>query len=189
MVLVNTSQMMIGPGRLRWAPVGTDDALIVAGYTPSWTSWTDIGATDGGVQMSIAKDYTNHTVDQVADWVASTINERHVTVQTEVVESGDLARISLVNNGGTTTPSFNASWDKYEPTTDLIATQETYIAVGLEGKALDGKKMIIVARRVLNVDSIAFEFKKDGKTTLGLNFAGHYVSDTIAPFVIYKQNR
>ena len=189
MTLVNTSQMMIGPGRLRYAPVGTDDSLIVAGYTPTWTSWLDVGATDGGVKMSIAKDYTNHSVDQVADWVASTINERHVTVQTEVVESGDLTKISLVNNGGTTTASFNASWDKYEPTTDLISTQETYIAVALEGRALDGKKMIIVARRVLNVDSIAFEFKKDGKTTLGLMFAGHYVSDTIAPFAVYKQNR
>lgn len=189
MALVNTSKMMIGPGKLRWAPVGTDDSLVIAAYTPSWTSWTDVGSTDGGVQMSIAKDYTNHTVDQVADWVASTINERHVTVQTNVVESGDLAAISLVNNGGTTTLSFNPSWDKYEPTVDLVATQETYIAVALEGKALDGKKMIIVARRVLNVDSIAFEFKKDGKTMLALNFAGHYVSDTVAPFVVYKQNR
>lgn len=189
MVLVNTAQMMVGPGKLRWATVGTDDALIVAAYTPNWTSWTEVGATDGGVQMSIAKDYANHTVDQVADWVASTITERHVTVQTNVVESGDLAKLSLVNNGGTTTPSFNPSWDKYEPTTDLIATQETYIAVALEGVTTAGKKRIIVARRVLNVDSIAFEFKKDAKTMLTLNFAGHYVSDTIAPFVVYSQNR
>lgn len=189
MVLVNTSQMMIGPGKLRWAPVGTDDSLIIAAYTPSWSGWTEIGATDGGVQMSIAKDYTNHTVDQVADWVASTINERHVTAQTNVVESGDLAKLALVNNGGTLTASYNPSWDKYEPTTDLVATQETYISVALEGVTLAGKKRIIVARRVLNVDSIAFEFKKDGKTMYGLSFAGHYVSDTVAPFVVYSQNR
>lgn len=189
MVLVNTSKMMVGPGRLRWAPVGTDDSLIVAGYTPTWTNWNDIGSTDGGVQMSIAKDYTNHTVDQVAYWVASTINEQHVTVQTNVVESGDLGAIALLNNGGTTSLSFNPSWDKYEPTIDLVATQETYVMVGLEGRALDGKRMIIIARRVLNVDSIQFEFKKDGKTMLGLNFASHYVSDTVAPYVIYKQNR
>lgn len=189
MTLVNTSQMMVGPGRLRWAPVGTDDTQVVAAYTPNWTGWTDVGSTDGGVKMSIAKNYANHTVDQVADWVASSITERHVTVQTSVVESGDLSKISLLNNGGTTTPSFNPSWDKYEPVVDLIATQETYIMLGLEGKALDGKRAIIVARRVLNVDSIAFEFKKDGKTMLGLSFAGHYVNDTTPPFVFYKQNR
>lgn len=187
MVLVDTANMMIGPGKLRWAAVGTDDALIVAAYTPSWTGWTDVGATDGGVQMSIAKDYANHTVDQVADWVASTITERHVTVQTSVVESGNLAKLALVNNGGTLTASFNPSWDKYEPTTDLIATQETYIAVALEGITLAGKKRIIVARRVLNVDSVSWEHKKEAKTMLGLSFAGHYVSDTVAPFVIYSQ--
>lgn len=187
MVLVNTAQMMIGPGKFRYAPVGTDDSLIVAAYTPSWTNWLEGGATDGGVQMSIAKDYANHTVDQVADWVASTITERHVTLQTSLVESGDLARLSLVNNGGTTTPSFNPSWDKYEPTTDLIATQETYIMASVEGVTLAGKKRIIVARRVLNVDSIAWEYKKDAKTMYGLSFAGHYVSDTVAPFVVYNQ--
>lgn len=189
MVLVNTAQMMVGPGKLRWATVGIDDTLIVATYTPSWTNWNDVGSTDGGVKMSIAKSYANHTVDQVADWVASSITERHVTAQTDVVESGDIAKLSLVNNGGTTTLSFNPSWDKYEPTTDLIATQETYIALGLEGVTLAGKKRIIIARRVLNVDSISFEFKKDGKTMYSLNFAGHYVSDTIPPWVIYSQNR
>jgi hypothetical protein len=187
MVLVNPAQMMVGPGKLRWAAVGTDDAAIVAAYTPNWTSWTDVGSTDGGVQMSIAKDYANHEVDQVADWVASTITSRHVTVQTNVVEAGDMAKLALVNNGGTTTPSFNPSWDKYEPTTDLIATQETYISVALEGITLAGKKRIIVCRRALNVDSIAFEFKKDGKTMYALSFAGHYVSDTTAPFVMYSQ--
>jgi hypothetical protein len=187
MALVNTADMMIGPGKLRYAPVGTDDALIVATYTPNWTSWTEVGATDGGVQMSIAKDYANHSIDQVADWVASTITERHTTVQTSVVEAGNLAKLALVNNGGTTTPSFNPSWAKYEPTTDLIVTQETYISVALEGVTLAGKKRIIVARRVLNVDSVSWEHKKDGKTMYGLSFAGHYVSDTVAPFVVYSQ--
>lgn len=187
MVLVNPAQMMVGPGKLRWAAVGVDDAAIVTAYTPNWTNWTDVGSTDGGVQMSIAKNYANHTVDQVADWVASTITERHVTVQTSLAEPGDMSKLALVNNGGVTTPSFNPSWDKYEPTTDLIATQETYIAVALEGVTLAGKKRIIVARKVLNVDSVAFEFTKEKKTMYGLSFAGHYVSDVIAPFVMYSQ--
>ncbi len=72
---------------------------------------------------------------------------------------------------------------------DLVAVQETYIAMSLEGVTLGGRKRIIVARRVLNVDSISFEFKKDGKTMYTLSFAGHYVSDTVPPWVIYSQNR
>jgi hypothetical protein len=184
---ITTAKLMVGPGKLRWAPVGTDDSLIIAGAVPSWTNWTDVGLTDGGLGMSIAKNYANHTVDQTADWVASTITERHFTIQTSVVESGNLAKLSLVNNGGVTA-SPNASWQKYEPTTDLIATQETYIAVAAEGKSLDGKSVIVVVRKVLNVDSVAFDMKKDAKTMYSLSFAGHFVSDTSAPFVMYTQN-
>lgn len=184
---ITTATMMVGPGRVRWAPVGTDDALIVAAFTPAWSGWSDIGATDGGVNMSIDKNYANHSVDQTPDWVASTITDRHTTLQTSVVESGDLAKLSLVNNGGVTL-STNPSWTSYEPNTDLISTQETYIAVAVEGITLGGKKRIIVIRKVLNVDSVAFEFKKDAKTMLGLSLAGHFVSDAKAPFIVYSQN-
>lgn len=184
---VTSANLMVGPGRLRWAPVGTDDSLIVAAPTPTWTGWNDVGMTDGGLAMSIAKNYATHSVDQAADWVASTITERHFVIQTSLAESGKIANLSLVNNGGVTA-SPNASWQKYEPNTDLIATQETYIAVAVEGNTLGGKKAIVVVRKVLNVESIAFDFKKDGKTMFGLSFAGHYVSDTTPPFAMYTQN-
>lgn len=184
---ITSAKLMVGPGKLRWAPVGTDDSQIIASAVPDFTGWEDVGLTDGGLGMSIAKNYANHTVDQTPDWVASTITERHFTIQTSVVESSDLAKLSLVNNGGVTA-SPNASWQKYEPLTDLIATQETYIAVCAEGKNLAGKPVIIVVRKVLNVDSIAFDMKKDAKTMYGLSFAGHFVSDTTAPFVMYTGN-
>jgi hypothetical protein len=184
---ITTATMMVGPGKMRWAPFGTDDALIVAAFTPNWTGWSDVGSTDGGINLSIAKSYANHTVDQSPDWVASTITERHFSVQTNVVESGDLSKLSLVNNGGLTL-STNPSWTSYQPTTDLISKQETYIAVAIEGVKLNGKSQIIVVRKVLNVDSVNFDFKKDAKTMLALSFAGHFVTDAIAPFIEYSQN-
>lgn len=183
---ITSAKLMVGPGKLRWAPVGTDDSQIIATAQPNWAGWQDVGMTDGGLGMSVAKNYANHTVDQTPDWVASTITERHFTINTSVVEAGDLAKLALVNNGGVTA-SPNASWNSYEPITDLIATQETYIAVAAEGNTLDGKKAIIVVRKVLNVDSIAFDMKKDAKTMYGLSFAGHFVSDTVAPFIMYTQ--
>lgn len=184
---ITVASMMVGPGRMRWAPVGTDDSLIIAGNTASWTGWTDVGSTDGGIQLAIAKDYANHEIDQTPDWVASTITSRHMTVQTSLVETGDLAKLSLVNNGGVIA-STNPSWTSYSPNTDLISTQETYIAIAVEGKRLDGKPVIEVIRRVLNVDSVAFDFKKDAKTMYGLSFAGHFVSDALAPFITYVHN-
>jgi hypothetical protein len=184
---ITVASMMIGPGRMRWAPVGQDDSLIIAANTANWTGWTDVGSTDGGIQLAVEKNYANHEIDQTPDWVASTITSRHMTVQTSLVESGDLAKLSLVNNGGTIV-STNPSWTSYAPLTDLIATQETYIAIAIEGKRLDGKPVIDVVRRVLNVDSVKFDFKKDAKTMYGLSFAGHFVSDTTPPFISYVHN-
>lgn len=184
---IDVAQMMVGPGRMRWAPLGTDDELIVAANVANWTGWTDVGPTDGGIQLAIAKDYANHEIDQTPDWVASTITARRMTLQSSLVASASHTTLSLVNNGGVIA-STNPSWTSYEPNTDLISKQEEYIMVAVEGVSLTGKPVIDVVRRVLNVDSVAFEYKKDGKTMFGLSFAGHFVSDTVAPFIRYVHN-
>lgn len=181
---VSTTQMMVGPGRLRKAPVGTDDALIIAGAVPDFTGWSDVGATDDGINMTIAKSYANHTVDQSPDWVASTITERHVQIEINLVEQ-TLDNLKLSLNGGVITTG--ANWDTYTPDTDLISTQEQYTAFTVEGVTLAGKKRIIAVRRALNVDNVGFSYKKDAKTMFACSWAGHFVSDAIAPFVVYTQ--
>jgi hypothetical protein len=184
---IDVADMMVGPGRMRWAETGTDDALIVAGNVADWTGWNDVGPTDGGLSLAIAKDYANHEIDQTPDWVASTITSRRMTIQSSLVAAGNLTTLSLVNNGGVIA-STNPSWTSYEPETDLISVQEKYIMVAVEGVTLEGKPVIDVVRRVLNVDSVAFEYKKDAKTMFGLSFAGHFVSDSVAPFIRYIHN-
>lgn len=180
--------IIVGPGRLRTNVVSTDstlDAAVVATATPVWAvSWVDLGLTDGGADLSIERSYANHTVDQSADWVASTITERHASLATSIV-STTLDNLKLANNGGTITTG--ANWDKYEPQIDLIATPETYITLALEGKNQAGKSVIVVIRRALNVDKISMPFKKDAKTMYSVAWGGHFVSDTTAPFVVYTQ--
>lgn len=188
---VSTTQMMVGPGVLRRAPVGTDDAAIIAAADPTWAvAWETVGATDGGIGLTIAKSYANHTVDQAADWVASTITERHAQLEISLVEM-TLKNLRISLNGGTITTGSGTGvggmWDKYEPDTDLIATQEEYGAFAIEAKTLAGKTRIIVVRRSLNVADVTASFKKDEKTMLASTWAGHFVSDSIAPFVVYTQ--
>lgn len=179
---VQATSLMVGPGNLYVAAFGTDDSLVVAGAAPSWTGWTYMGATDDGINLTVAKSYANHKVDQVADWVASTITERSAQIEVNLAEP-TLANLQLALNGGTTAST--ANWDSYTPDNDLVATQETYHAVGVEGITLGGKKTVLIIRKVLNVADVKFAYKKDAKTMFACSWAGHYVSNTTAPFIQY----
>lgn len=181
--------LMVGPAKLRTAIVGTDELAVIAAATPVWSaSWTYQGLTDGGVQASLEKSYANHTVDQAPDWVASTITERHASVATSLAQA-TLDKLVVANNGGliTTGVGVGVAWDKWEPTVDTLETPETYLCVSLEGRKLDGKRMIVMVRRALSVENMDFAFVKDGKTMFSVSWAGHFVSDVIAPMAVYTQ--
>lgn len=184
-----SGDIMVGPGKLRTAVVGVDELAVIAGATPVWGSeWTYQGLTDGGVQASLQKSYANHSVDQAPDWVASTITERHASIATSLAIA-TLDKIKLANNGGeiVTGVGTGAAWDRWEPTVDTLETPETYLCLAIEGRRQDGKRMISVVRRALSVDNMDFSFTKDGKTMWSVSWAGHFVSDTVAPVAIYTQ--
>ncbi len=178
--------IIVGPGKLRIAPLNTDDSLIVAGASPVWApAWVDAGLTDDGLNLAIEKSYANHSVDQSPDWVASTITERHASIATNLVTT-TLENLKSALNGGTITTG--ANWKKFEPNSDVIAVPETYVMLAIEGNNQSGKKVIVVVRRCLSVDNVSMPFKKDAKTMFSVSWAGHFVSDTTAPFVVYTQN-
>lgn len=181
-------ELLIGACKIRTAPVGTDDELIIDGTAPDFTGWNYLGLTDGGVNASLQKSYANHTVDQSPDWVASTITERHASIASTLA-AFTLDKIQAANNGGTIVTGVGTAgaWDSWEPITDVLETPEEYISLSLEGRRQDGKRAIIVVRRTLSVENMDFAFTKEAKTTLGVSWAGHYVSDDVAPMVVYTQ--
>lgn len=185
-------ELMAGPCKLytRSTPItdSADDLAIIAGTTPDFSDFTYQGLTDGGVNASLQKSYANHTVDQSPDWVMSTITERHAEVATQLA-APTLDKFALANNGGAITTGVGtaSAWDSWEPITDTIETPEEYIAIVLYGRRVDRKGMIVVIRNALSVDNMEFAFTKDNKTTLSVSWAGHFVSDTVAPIVVYSQ--
>jgi hypothetical protein len=191
-------EIMAGnPGKLYGIKPGglgmgiTDDAVdlkVVAAAQPDWSDWEYFGLTSGGLQAALEKSYTNHRVDQAPDWVASTIDERHASISTNLVQVS-LDNLSRANNGGliTTGVGTAGAWDSWEPITDTLETPEDYIGLGIEGRRLDGKRMITVIRKTLSTDNMTFPFVRDGLTMFSVNWAGHFVADDIAPVVVYTQ--
>lgn len=192
-------ELMVGPGKIYTInpgglgqgitdPATTEVAGILAAVPPVFTPWDYAGLTDGGTQAALEKSYANHTVDQAPDWIASTITERHASVSTNLV-AATLNNLSKANNGGliTTGVGTGAAYDKWEPTIDTLENQEIYLGLAIHGRRLDGRRMIVVIRKVLSTDNMTFPFQKDSKTMFSVNWAGHYVSDTVAPMVVYTQ--
>jgi hypothetical protein len=190
-------QLMVGPGKLRvidpgglgqGLPDNTAELTALAAATPDWSAWTYMGLTQGGTQAALEKSYANLTVDQAPDWVVSVITERHPSVSTNLV-ANTLDNLSKANNGGVITTGVGTAgaWDRWEPTIDTLETPEKYLGLSIEGRRVDGKRMVVVMRRVLSVDNMSIPFTKDGFTQFSVNWAGHFVSDTTASMAVYTQ--
>lgn len=190
-------ELMVGAGKLytidpgnlgQGLPDDTIELAALATAVPDFSTWTYMGLTDGGTQAALEKSYANHTVDQAPDWIASTITERHPSVSTNLV-AATLNNLSRANNGGViaTGKGAGGNWDRWEPTIDVLENPEHYVGLAIHGRRLDGKRMVVVMRRVLSVDNMSMPFQKDAKTQFSANWAGHFVSDTTASMAVYTQ--
>lgn len=172
---VTSTNLIQGPATLYHAPFGTAEPLTVA--TVPAAAWVDLGGTSDGVELSITDEFSVLSVDQIVYEVARRRTSRVVTIKTQLAEAtlDNLAR--AINN---TAPAAGAL------TADdgLAAFSPPYSAVLLDGIAPGGFRRRIIVRKVLGTDGAASSYKKDGMTLIPVTFTGHWVSASIAPFLI-----
>lgn len=172
---VTSTNLIQGPATLYAAPFGTTEPATVD--TAPTGDWVDLGGTKDGVEIIIAKSYAVLTVDQIVDEVGRTVTERRVSIKTALAEAtlANLARV--VNESAPTAGVFT-------PDTGLAAFTPDYQAVLLDGIAPGGFRRRVIVRKVLSVESVGTAYKKDGQTLFPVTFAGHWVSPSIAPYVV-----
>jgi hypothetical protein len=181
---VTTTNLVAGPGVLyTGAFSATEPADSAVGTVPSSAAWTDAGGTNGGAKVSVKQDYFELEVDQVVDIVGRRLQKREIAVETNFAEV-TLANYKVALNGGTIVAS--SGWSSYDPASDTSATQPTYLAMILDAYApgSTAKRRRLIVRKVLNVNEVASEYKRDGQTFLPVSLAAHYVSTAILPFHI-----
>lgn len=178
---VSVAELVVGPANL-WRKPYTDSAVEPATPTVSPAAgWVDMGATSDGVNLTIAQSFQAITCDQVVDVLMSVPDERSMTVETNLMQP-TLERFKVVNNGGTITSG--VGFRQFEPITDLVNTDIDYGAVLVRGKAPLGVLRDTILRRVATTDDVEFSYVKAGAKVLGTTWTAHYVSASIAPFVI-----
>ncbi|MEU1761672.1 hypothetical protein [Micromonospora sp. NPDC005652] len=152
---VSPGQIKTGPGIIRYAPLGTTIPTFSATankITGTWTSWLDVGATDGGMTYAESADTADITVAESLYPVRIVTTGKTGTVSFTMNHLSDL-NWKLAMNGGTitTTGTGATKLNTYVP--PLVGAE---VRVMLAFQSLEDDE-VIVWPQVFNTGSVEVE--------------------------------
>ena len=172
---VTSTNLIQGPATLYTGIFGATEPATVA--TAPATGWTDVGGTKDGVELGINDEYAVLDVDQIIYEVARRRTKRIVTVKTSLAEA-TLTNLALAIANAAPVANVLTADD------GLAAFAPAYGAVLLDGIAAGGFRRRVIVRKTLPTDSVGVAYKKDGQTLIPVTWTAHWVSASIAPFII-----
>lgn len=180
----SATNLLFGPGSMWTAAQGTTEPADTDVNTDPPSPWADMGATDGGVTVTAAREYFKLRMDQTVETPGRRLTELDVTVKTALAEPtldnwaialADAA--SAVTTGGTGATAY-ATMDIGGPEP---GEEPTYLAVIFRGRAPGGsaRKRNVILRKALSIEEVESEYKKDDQTFIPITFAAHWVSASV----------
>jgi len=150
--------------------------------SPSAGIWTDLGGTSEGLTLTINREFSEMSVDQVLYVIESRPTKIDPQVKTSLAEA-TLANLSKAMNGGTVVTS--SGYSTYDPDVTENNFQPTYYALLLDGWAPgSAKRRRVIVRKALSIESIETAWKKDGMTLIPATWRAHYIDSSTKPFHI-----
>lgn len=172
---VTGSNLIQGPATLYAGTFGVAEPATVA--TVPGAGWLDVGGTLDGVEFAVNDTFTPLVVDQVVYEVGRRRTSRVVTIKTQLAEATLANLASAISNTAPAASVLTAD-------DGLTVFSPAYQAFLLDGIAPGGFRRRFILRKAISTDSVALSYKKDGQTVIPVTFTGHWVSASIAPFVI-----
>lgn len=178
------SNLVLGPANLYVADFGASETTLVTlsslGTAPTGT-WRDVGATTDGVTLTIEQEYTELEADQVIDVAGSRLVKRGFKVETNLAEL-TMENLKTALNGGTITTGTGVQ--TYSPIINATSAEPTYLALIIDGIAPNGKPRRIIVRKALSLEGTELAYNKEDQSVYSVSFSAHYVSPTVAPFIV-----
>lgn len=174
---VTSTNLIQGPAVMYLGIFGATEPATIS-VAPA-TGWTDVGGTQDGVTWSVEQEFSELSVDQLVDVPAQRLVKRVTKVKTNLAEA-TLANLAITLNELAGSVVSN----KFTPGNNLVPFSPNYAAILLDGIAPGGFKRRIIIRKGLQTGNVESSYKKDGQTLFPVEFSGHYVSSSIAPFSI-----
>ena len=188
----STENLIQGVGFLYVAPSGTDEPADSAITSEPDSPWRAVGFTQEGVSLTVAQEYAELEVDQLVDIPGRRLTKREVTVATSLAEPtlenlaaalNELAAQVTEESESASDPGTSA----FEPRTTGLQGEPNYAMVLFDGFAPSGFPRRVIVRRALQTGEVEAAYTKDGQTVFPVSFAGHYVSNTVAPYKVVDQ--
>lgn len=172
---VTATNLIQGPAVMYYGEFGATEPADIA--TAPGVGWTDVGGTKEGVELTIADEYGVLDVDQEIHEIDRRRTKRVVSAKTSLAEATleNLAR-AVANSAPTT--------NVLEGDLGVSAFAPDHAAILIDGIAPGGFRRRIILRKVLPTDSVGVAYKKDAQTVIPVTWTLHYVSPSIAPWVI-----
>lgn len=175
-IIVGAAELFVSPsgsGRTQDPAFGTGAAAATAvgsDLLASANKFTNVGYTSEGVEISYEPDYGEVTVDQLLDAARLFKQGLRVSVRTSMVE-GTLdnmniafgqASTALTSNGSTLNIAAGALGD--------APAERTIVFVGQAPTSGTAKERVYVARRVVQVETVAHSLRRTEATMFPVNF-------------------
>lgn len=187
---MTTTNLAAGPARLYIGNFGAVEPVAAAiNSAPAASAWTEVGLTQGGVTLTVNRQYLKLTADQLADALGSQLTGREISVGTQLAEL-TLANYKIALGSGTVTTT-GGSNDDYKPSTGDLTPDgddnvQTYIALLLDSVGPNGKRRRAIVRKCLAGASVAQAFARDGQQVYPVTWDAFYVSSTVLPFEVWQ---
>ena len=184
---VSTTNLIQGPATLYVGEYGAEEPEDTAvASAPDSGTWTDVGGTMDGVQLSIAQEFSELAVDQIVDVPGRRLTKRDMSVTTNMAEP-TLENLALAMNQAPSVITTGAGFKKLEPSADTSSTQPSYKALIVDGFAPEQLRRRIIVRKVLSTANADFAYQKDAQTVYAVTWSAHYVSPSIKPFAVIDE--
>jgi hypothetical protein len=184
--MANEDVLVMGPATLYIAAFGADEPADSAyNSAPAASAWTDLGFTDGGVELTVDQSYKELVADQAVDRMGARLTERSIKVKTSLAEPSLDNLVYALNDG---VVASGVGYHTYEPAFMTSATQPTYRALLIDGWAPGGGRARLIVRKVLSTDKVSFKYAKEDQTVFEVEFEGFYVDESTAPWKMITED-
>jgi hypothetical protein len=151
---ITSPAVQTGPGRIRYAPLGTaipTFAAVASKFAPTWTSWLDVGSTDAGITYTESTETAEIRVAESKYPIRTVTTSKSSRMAFTANEITDVIWKLAMNGGATVvTGSTTTKMVEFSPP---LADAEVRVMLSFQSN-LDDE--IIVWPQVFNVGSVEY---------------------------------
>lgn len=182
----STQNLIQGVGFLYHAPAGTEEPSDSALGDPPASPFRALGFTQEGVNLTITQEYEEQEVDQLVDVPGRRLVKREVVIATSLAEA-TLENLAAALNELEGSVTSSTGTKTFEPRSSGLQGEPNYSILVMDGFAPNGKARRVIIRKALQGGEVKASQTKDGQTVFPVEFHGHYVSETVAPYKVVDE--